>query len=141
MQFSLRIMPQAAFVINNDMGNARQALLDLKQFIDLLLIFGNRKVDFCVIQYVSHVGCRCILVQGYWDAAQALGGRHRPIQARTVVADDGQGHAAPKTECGQAASKSAHFVIDLRPGPGLPDAKVFFTHRGQGRAGLRMLQQ
>jgi CRP/FNR family cyclic AMP-dependent transcriptional regulator len=58
-----------------------------------------------------------------------LRGQHGPVQARTVVADDGQVHAAFEAERRQAASERAHFVAHLRPGPGLPDAEVFFAKR------------
>jgi hypothetical protein len=67
--------------------------------------------------------------------------QHRPVQARTVVADDGQVHAALETECRQAARQGAHFGVDLLPVPGLPDAQVLFAERRLVRPLLAMLEQ
>jgi hypothetical protein len=89
--------------------------LQFEQLVDLLLVFDNGVMDFGVFQHVGHVGGRSVLVQRHRHAAQALRGQHGPVQARPVVADDGQIHAALEAERGQAAGEGAHFVVDLGP--------------------------
>ncbi len=140
-QLRLPIIPHAAFIVEHDVRNASQRLLDLEQFVDLLLVLDHGEVDLGIFQYVSHVGRRRILIQGHRHAAQALRRRHRPVQARPVVADHRQVHAAPEAEGGQATGKRAHLIVDGGPARGLPDAQVLFAEGRMIRARLRMLQQ
>ena len=70
-----------------------------------------------------HLGGRRVLVERHRDAAQALRGAHRPVEARPVVADDREVLAAlealpPRAPQASARTSSANCA----PGPGLPDA-------------------
>ncbi|MNS93657.1 hypothetical protein D3C72_1278420 [compost metagenome] len=129
-QLRLAVMAHAAFIVIGDVGDVRIQGLEFEQLVDLLLVFDDGVADFRILQHVGHVGGRCVLVQWHGHAAQALRGQHGPVQAGTVVADDGQVHAALEADGGKAAGQRAHFLVHLGPGPGLPDAQVFFAKCG-----------
>ena len=121
------VVAHAALVLVDDMAHLRAQFGQFEQLVDLLLVFHHGEGDGGVVQHVGHVGRRRVLVQRHRHAADALRRQHRPVQARTVVADDGQVHAAPETERGEAAGQRAHLGVDLEPAPGLPDAEVLFA--------------
>ena len=114
-QLGLAVMAHAAFVVIGDVGDVRVQGLEFEQLVDLLLVFDDGVADFRILQHVGHVGGRRVLVQRHRHAAQALRGQHGPVQAGTVVADDGQVHAALEADGGQAAGQRAHLVVDLEP--------------------------
>jgi hypothetical protein len=89
----------------------------------------------------SHFRGHRILVHRHRHAAQHLRRAHRPVQARAVVADDGQVVAALEAEFGQAAGHGAHFLGHLAPGPGLPDAEIFLARRRTIAARGGVIQQ
>ena len=113
-QFRLRVVAHAAVVFEDDVrqtrAQVRHGVLDLEQLVHLFLILDHREIDFGVVQHIAHVGRRRILVQRDRHPAQALCGRHRPVQARPVVADHRQVHAALEAERGQAAGQRPHFA-------------------------------
>ena len=49
------------------------------------------------------------------------------IEPRPIAADDGHGVAAAQAEPGETGGVAARLLIDLAPGPGLPDAEVLVT--------------
>ena len=121
-QLRLGIVAHAARIVEGDVPDVRVERFEFEQLVDLFLVFDHGEGDFGVFHYIRHVGRRRILVQRHRDAPQALRSQHRPVEARTVVADDGQVHAALKTERRQTAGQGPHFFIDVKPAPGLPDA-------------------
>ena len=56
----------------------------------MLLVFGQGKSGFGVLQDKFEFPFDGILVKGNRNAPQALGSRHAPIELGAVVADDGQ---------------------------------------------------
>jgi hypothetical protein len=50
-------------------------------------------------------------------------------------------HPALESLCGKAARDRAHFVRNLRPAPGLPDAQILFARGGMIAAHLRVVQE
>ena len=126
-QLRLAVMAHAPFIV---VGDVRIQRFQFEQLVDLLLVFDDGVADFRILQHIGHVGGRRVLIQWHGHAAQALRGQHGPVQAGTVVADDGQVHAALEADGSQAAGQGAHLLVDLGPGPGLPDAQVFFAKCG-----------
>jgi hypothetical protein len=112
-----------------------------EHLVDLLLILDDGIGDFGVIQDVDEFGRRRVLVHRHGNPAQRLRGDHRPVQPGTVVADDREVHAAPETLRRQPAGERAHFVGDLRPAPGLPDAEILLAGRRRVAALERVFLQ
>jgi hypothetical protein len=54
--------------------------------------------------------------------------RHRPVELRSIVTDDGEILAALKPERGQTQCQRANLVGCLRPSPRLPDTQIFFPN-------------
>src|SRR5208283_994614 len=69
------------------------------------------------------------LIHRHGDAAEALRGQLRPIEARAVVADHRQFIAAAEAVGGEPEREIAHLAVILGPGKTLPDAAVLFADR------------
>ena len=121
----LVVMPHAARLVVHDVHKLRAVRLDLEQLVHLLLVLDDGELDLGVLQHKQQFLRHRVLVHGHRHAAQALRRGHGPIQPRPVVADDREVVAALEADLSQAAGERAHFVRDLAPGPGLPDAEVF----------------
>jgi len=137
----LGIVAHAARVIVKDMVQRRAVAHDFKQFVDLLLVLDDGELDPGVLQDKSHLLRHRVLVQRHRHAAQHLCRAHRPVQARPVVADDGEVVAALETKRGQAAGHRPRLRGNLAPGPGLPDTQVFFARGRTVAADAGMVQQ
>jgi hypothetical protein len=132
---------QAARVVVEDVLQVGALRHVLEQLVDLLLVLDDGELDAGILQHEDHLGRHGILVHRNGHAAQALRGIHRPVQAGTVVADDGQVVAALEAQLGEAAGHGAHFLGHLRPGPGLPDAHVLLARRRMVRPHLGVMFQ
>ena len=135
------VVAQAARVVVIDVRERRHLRLRLEQLVDLLLILDDRVDDAGVVQDVDELGGGRVLVHRHRHAADGLGGNHRPVEPRAVVADDREVHPALETLRSKTAGERAHFGGNLGPGPGLPDAEVFLTGGGRVRPQLRVVQQ
>ena len=113
----------------------------LQHLVDLLLVLDDRERDLGIVQHEHEFGGRRVLVHRHRHAAQRLRRGHRPVQARPVVADDREMHAAPEALRGQPAGERAHFRRDLAPGPGLPDAEILFARGRVAAAHVGVVQQ
>ena len=134
-------MTQAARVIVKNVVQRRAVAHDFKQFVDLFLILDDGELDPGVFQDKGLLLRHRVLVQRHRHAAQHLRRAHRPIQARPVVADDGEIVAALETQRGQAAGHRPRLRGNLAPAPGLPDAQVFFARGRPVAADAGMVQQ
>jgi len=56
-----------------------------------------------------------------------LSSHDRPIKAWPIITDDCQFVTALKPELFQTATEISDFFFGFGPGPGLPDAQVFFS--------------
>ena len=135
------VIAQAAWIVVVDVRQRRDLRLRLEQLVDLLLVLGHRVGDFRVVQDVDDVRGRRVLVHRYWNTAQCLRRCHRPVQPRTIVADDRKVHAALEAASGEAAGQRPHFRRDLAPVPGLPDTEVLFPRCRMARPHLGVVQQ
>ena len=134
-------MPHAARVGEDHSFEQRAALLDLGQFVDLLLVFGHRETHLGMVEHKGHLVGDRILVDRDRNAAQSLRRGDRPIEPRPVVADDRELVAAPETQFRQTAGERLDLSRDLRPAPALPNAVILFAVRRPIRPHARMFEQ
>ena len=80
----------------------RQPVGDRDDLVDLLLVLDDGELHLGVLEHVGHLVGHQVLVDRHRNAAEALHGREGGIQARAVVADDGDGVAALEPELAQA---------------------------------------
>ena len=135
------VVAQPAWVVVVDVRQRRYLFPGLAHLVDLLLVLDQRIDDLRVVEHEGDVRGRGVLVHRHGDAAQRLRGAHRPVQPGPVVADDRQVHAAIEALRRQPAGERAHFVGDLGPRPGLPDAEVLLARGRMGRPHFRVAQQ
>ena len=126
-QLRLFVVAQAARIVEEDVLELRILRQDIEQLVDLFLVFDDGKFDLAVVEDEKHLLGDRVLVHRHRYAAEALRCGKRPIQARAIVTDEGEVHAAPEPLRGQAAGKRAHLVGYLGPGPALPDAEIFLA--------------
>ena len=134
-------MAKPARVVEPDVLQPRALRQDFEQLVDLLLVFDDGKADIGVLEHERHFGRHGVLVERHRHAAQGLRRHHGPVQARPVVADDGQAVAALESPCSEAAGENANLARDLSPGPGLPDAQVLLPERRPVGPYPRLVQQ
>ena len=134
-------MAQPARIVVQNVPQLRALTLDLQKLVDLLLVLDDGEPDLGVLQDEGHFLRHRVLIQGHGHASQALRRRHGPVQARTIVADDGEILAALETEFRQPAGERAHFNRHLGPGPGLPDAEILLADCGPVAANSGVMQQ
>ena len=134
-------MPHAARVGEDHFFEQRAALLDLGQFVDLLLVFGHRETHLGMIEHKGHLVGDRILVDRHRHAAQRLRRGDRPIEPRPVVANDRELVAAPEPAGRQTAGQRLDLGGDLRPIPALPDPVILLPVGRPPRPHPRMLEQ
>jgi hypothetical protein len=135
------VIAHAARIVVIDVLERGDLRLRFEHLVDLLLILDDRVGDLGVLEHVDEFRRGGVLIHRHRDAAERLGRGHRPVQSRSVVADDREMHAAPESLRGEAAGERADLGGDLRPGPGLPYAEILFAGRGTIAALCRVLHE
>ncbi len=105
------ISGQAAVIIVDDAGDIRAAVADLEHLVHLLLVLGHHEACLGVADDELHFLGHGVVVGGYRDTAQALGGGDGDVQARAVLADDEQLVAALEAQLRQAGGKAGDLVV------------------------------
>ena len=141
VQEILRVVTKPARVVEDDVLERGAAIADLEELVDLLLVLDDREMHLGVVQHIDHLRRDRILVERHRHAAQRLRGGHRPVEPRPVVADDREVHPALEALRRKPAGQRAHLVLDLRPGPGLPDPEILLAGGRVTAAGRRVVQQ
>ncbi len=127
------VVAQSAWIVKNHLLDLGAAIAYLEHLVDLFLVLDQRNPDVGIVEHVGHfIGDR-VLVERYRHRAKGLCRGHTPVEARAIIADDGQLVAALQPEARQSAGERADFGRGLGPGPGLPDTEIFFTDRVAGR--------
>ena len=116
-------------------------LLLRQDLVDLFLILRHDEGDFGVVQHEAHFIGHRVLIDRHGNGAKALRGAHGEIEARPVVADDGDLLAPLEAERLHAAGELAHRIAEVGPGPGLPDAQVLLADGGQRRAAFGVVTE
>src|SRR6516165_6736937 len=107
----------------------RQLVLERQDLVDLLLVLDDDHRDLGMFQHVDELGGDRVLIHRHRDAAEALRGKLRPIEPRTVVADHREVLAALEAGRRKTERQGAHFVEILRPGHALPDGAMLLADR------------
>ncbi len=128
-QERLLIVTHSPGIIVKDVREPRALRLDLEELVHLLLVLDDGDGDLGVLQEQPHLLRRRVPVHRNGHAPQHLGRTDRPVEARPVVADDGEMVAALESQLGEAPGQRPDFRGHLRPGGGLPDAHVLLAHR------------
>ena len=141
VQEGLRVVPHPARIVVDDVFQRADLRHDLQQLVDLFLVLDDREADAGILHHEQHLVGHRVLVERNRHPAQGLGGAHHHVEVRPVVADDGQVVAALETELRKAAGECPHAHGNFRPGQGLPDPQILFTHRRSVRAITRVIEQ
>ena len=142
---TLGIFVEAPRFVVEKMREPGQAVADGKDLVDLLLVLGDDDRGLGMVKdggdFVGHrVG-----VNRNRNGADHLRRGDRPVEPRPVGADDGDRRAPLEPEPDQTLRDGASFVIDLSPGPGLPEAEILVaesrTRPAQGRVGAQEFRE
>ena len=135
------IIAQTARIIIDNLLNLGAFRLHFHDFINLLLIFGQHHMHPGMIKHILQFFGDHVFVKRNRDSPQALRGTHTPVKLRSVGAYNAEFVATLKADCGQPIGKGKNLVLHLKPAPGLPDPKLFFTHSRVIAAACSMMQQ
>ena len=124
------VVAHAAVFVVDDAANRWAAGQDLEQLVDLLLVLGEDVGDLCALNRSHHLFGRCILIERHGDGAQPMRRAHRGIEARPVVAHEGDMCTALQTPRRQCSRQRSRLVSQFAPCHGSPDAALFLS---QGR--------
>src|SRR5262249_52482878 len=108
---------------------------------DLFLVLNDGELRLAMLEHVGHLIGYRVLVDRHWNCPEALHGREGGIEARAVVADDGDRIAARERQLAQPDGEHAHLIGGLYPRPGLPEAQVLGADRGAFWVASGMAQQ
>ena len=89
-------------------------LRDLQHLVGLLLVLDQREGDLRVLEDVDQLVGNRILIERHRDAADRLGGDHRCIEARPVLADQREVLAAAESFCEQPGGDGLDLVTQRR---------------------------
>ena len=142
VQAGLVIVGEAARLVVEQMAKPRQPVADREDLVDLLLVLGDDDAGLGMIEHRGDLVRHRIGVDGDGNGADHLRRRDRPVELRAVRADDGDGVAAIEAEGDQSDGDGARLVVDLRPGPRLPEAEILVAEGGTGAShgGMRPQQ-
>jgi hypothetical protein len=135
------VIAQAAGLVVDDVPQLRQLLLHRQNLVDLLLVLHDRDRDIGVVQHIGHLGGDRVSVDRNRNGAERLRRKNGFVQARPVVAGNGDRIAALNAEFRQAERNRANLAQQIRPGPGLPDAHVLMPQCGMISPHARMMDQ
>jgi hypothetical protein len=135
----LAVRAQAARVVVHDRLEPRAPRAHVQELVDLLLVLDDREAGLRVVEDVFHLLLDPVLVERHRHAAERLGGEHRPVELRAVVADDGDLVAATEAEGREPQGDQACVLEVVAPGVGLPDPVVLLPDGDAVAPGPRVL--
>src|SRR5579883_662811 len=125
----LAIVTHALRVVVDHPFDAGQFILERENLIDLLLILGQHKARFRMLDNVLDLTRDRVLIERHGHAAERLRRDEPPVQLWAVIADDRELVATLETERGKTKGHRSDVVVARRPGVRLPDTKLFFADR------------
>src|SRR5206468_7910235 len=128
-QARIAVAAHPAWIVVDDVLKARTSRLHVEELVDLLLVLDDGEPGLGVIDDELDLLLDGVLVDGYRDAAQSLGRHDRPVELRSVVADDGDPVAAREPERGEALRDEAGLLEVRGPRVRLPDPQVLLSDR------------
>ena len=121
------VVAQAARLVVDHPFEFRQPLGDRQDLVDLLLVLGDGEARLGMGENEGEfVGDR-VGIDRHRDGAQHLRRHDRPVEPRPVAAHDRDGVATADAVPMQSHRHGADDVVDLVPGPALPDAEILVT--------------
>src|SRR5262245_27440654 len=81
-----------------------------------------------MIENVYELARDSILVDRHGNSAERLRGKLRPVEARTIVANDRELVAAAETRGGEAEREVAQIIVVRLPAVGPPDAAILLAN-------------
>jgi hypothetical protein len=138
MEARIGIFGKAAFLVIEDMSEARQALGDGKELVDLLLIQDDSHGDVGLAEDGGEFIGDGVGIDGRRRRAKRLRGGDRPIETRPIGADNGDALAFREAEEAQPLRQRAHLAIGFGPAPAAPDSKVLVPESWPVRPNPRM---
>ena len=130
MQLRLVIFPQSPRIVVDDLIECLNALTHFEHLVHLFLILGQDKTHAGMIEDELHFLGDGIGIYRHRDTAQALSGRDAPVQSRSITANDGELVTGGEPQLPESGGECEHLLLDLLPGPGLPDSIFLFPDRG-----------
>lgn len=127
VELAVIVVAQAARLVIEHVPEMGQSLGDGEDLVDLLLVLHHGEDGLGMVEDIGHLLGDAVGIDRHGDGAEPLCRAHRPVQARAVIADDGDLLAAFQAKILQAFGKAADMLGDLGPVPGLPDAEVLVT--------------
>ena len=134
-------MAQASRLVVPDVLQLRALGQDLEQLVGLFLVLDDGERDLRVLEDVDHLLGDRVFVERHRDRPERLRRDDRPVEARSVGADDGDVRAAREARLCEAAREPLDLVAHLAPRPRLPDAEVLLADGGTLAAHARVLEQ
>src|SRR5262249_36147858 len=125
----LAVGAHAAWIVVDDVREARAARAEAQELVHLLLVLDDSEARLGVVDDVLHLLLDGVLVDRDRNAAERLGRHDRPVELGPIVADDGDSILAHEADRGEAVRDQAGFFEVARPGVRLPDPEVLFPDR------------
>ena len=123
----LLVVAHAAVLVVDDAANRGTARQYFEQLVDLLLVFGKDVGNVRTLDRRRNLVGRRILIERHHNGAEPVRRAHRRIQARPVVAQQGDMSAALQAARRRGSRKRGGFFGQFAPGYGAPDAAALFT--------------
>ena len=127
------VMQHAARIVVDDDAQRGQLLAQGEHLVDLLLVLGHDHRDVGVIPDERELTGDGVLVDGHRGAPKALRGHLRPVESRSVVADDGEPITPLEAERREPEREIADLGMIVRPRVRLPDSTVLLANGGARR--------
>src|SRR3954451_23463815 len=123
------MLPHAARVAIDDMLQARHAVADAEQLVDLLLVLGDHCPGAGESQQVGDLVLQRVAVDTKRLRADRMRGdlAHDPVRA--VVADEADDVTGAEAELAQTERDGSRPRLVLRPGDAAPDAEFLLPQR------------
>mmetsp|Transcript_833 Transcript_833/g.1138 ORF Transcript_833/g.1138 Transcript_833/m.1138 type:complete len:590 (-) Transcript_833:30-1799(-) len=127
VQRMMIVFPHAARIEIDHLFQVAQLILNFDHLVDLFLITCDDETCATVAQHIGHLFCHRILIERDRNGADGLRCHHCPIKIGPVATDDGDKVTLVDPKVDQPKGKRINLLLDLGPGPALPDAEFFFA--------------
>ena len=135
------VVRKAALLVVENARQQRQSIGDGQDLVDLLLVLGDDQRGFGMAEHIGHLVGHRVGIDRQRNGAEHLRRGDRPVEPRPVGADNGDLVAMRQPEPREPLRQRAGLGVDLRPGPGPPDAEVLVAERRTIRAHAGVLAQ
>ena len=124
------VFAQAARIKIDHLFELRQLVLNFHDLVDLLLVARHHELGTAMPHGIGHLFGSRVVVQGDRNGTAHLCRHHRPVQPGPVAPDHGDEIALGHAKVDHPQRQRLDFLKRLRPGPALPDTKLFFAIGG-----------